>query len=232
MRSTSSRATTSSSPISRYPSTPAIYRRLQETKGVEFRIVKHRAGAGGVRFRARCRQANAADLGGVGVPTSKRFRHEMRPLAVPRARTTAPTSTPTQLQAIGTAAARRPLGRRRFPVLRQLQVADGRLCVAPFFVNSGRKPPIWFCADRSRLACREAARRLPLRALSQRQEIRIRQPGIWRALPAGGRARLSRPRRPDADRNPHCGADGTTAQRPRRPEVQDFHTGRQPRHRS
>jgi len=64
-----------------YPSTPVIHRRLQETKGVELRIVKHRAGAVQVADFERLVDKRTRLISVAWVSNLNGFRHEMRPLA-------------------------------------------------------------------------------------------------------------------------------------------------------
>ena len=64
-----------------YPSTPVIHRRLQETKGVELRIVKHRAGEVQVADFARLVDKRTRLISVAWVSNLNGFRHEMRPLA-------------------------------------------------------------------------------------------------------------------------------------------------------
>jgi len=64
-----------------YPSTPVIHRRLQETKGVELRIVKHRAGEVQVADFERLVDKRTRLISVAWVSNLNGFRHEMRPLA-------------------------------------------------------------------------------------------------------------------------------------------------------
>jgi selenocysteine lyase/cysteine desulfurase len=64
-----------------YPSTPVIHRRLQETKGVELRIVKHRAGAVQLSDFERVVDKRTRLISVAWVSNLNGFRHEMRPLA-------------------------------------------------------------------------------------------------------------------------------------------------------
>ena len=64
-----------------YPSTPVIHRRLQETKGVELRIVKHRAGEVQVADFERLVDKRTRLISIAWVSNLNGFRHEMRPLA-------------------------------------------------------------------------------------------------------------------------------------------------------
>jgi selenocysteine lyase/cysteine desulfurase len=64
-----------------YPSTPVIHRRLQETKGVELRIVQHRDGAVDVRDFERVVDRRTRMISVAWVSNLNGFRHEMRPLA-------------------------------------------------------------------------------------------------------------------------------------------------------
>jgi selenocysteine lyase/cysteine desulfurase len=64
-----------------YPSTPVIHRRLQETKGVELRIVRHRDGAVDVRDFERVVDRRTRLISVAWVSNLNGFRHDMRPLA-------------------------------------------------------------------------------------------------------------------------------------------------------
>jgi len=64
-----------------YPSTPVIYRRLQETKGVDLRIVKHRDGAVSVADYEKLVDNRTRLISVAWVSNINGFRHEMRPLA-------------------------------------------------------------------------------------------------------------------------------------------------------
>ena len=64
-----------------YPSTPVIHRRLQETKGVELRIVRHRDGAVDVRDFERLVDRRTRLISVAWVSNLNGFRHDMRPLA-------------------------------------------------------------------------------------------------------------------------------------------------------
>jgi len=64
-----------------YPSTPVIYRRLQETKGLDLRIVKHRAGEVHVSDFERLVDNRTRLISVAWVSNLNGFRHEMRPLA-------------------------------------------------------------------------------------------------------------------------------------------------------
>jgi selenocysteine lyase/cysteine desulfurase len=64
-----------------YPSTPVIHRRLQETKGVELRIVKHRAGAVQLSDFERVVDKRTRLISVAWVSNLNGFRHDMRPLA-------------------------------------------------------------------------------------------------------------------------------------------------------
>jgi selenocysteine lyase/cysteine desulfurase len=64
-----------------YPSTPVIHRRLQETKGVELRIVKHRGGAVHVSDYEKLVDNRTRLVSVAWVSNINGFRHDMRPLA-------------------------------------------------------------------------------------------------------------------------------------------------------
>jgi selenocysteine lyase/cysteine desulfurase len=64
-----------------YPSTPVIHRRLQETKGVELRIVKHRSGAVQVADFERLVDKRTRLISVAWVSNLNGFCHDMRPLA-------------------------------------------------------------------------------------------------------------------------------------------------------
>ena len=64
-----------------YPSTAIIHRRLQETKGVELRIVPHRAGAVDVHDVERLVGNRTKLISVAWVSNLNGFRHDMRPLA-------------------------------------------------------------------------------------------------------------------------------------------------------
>ena len=63
------------------PSTPVIHRRLQETKGVELRIVKHRGGAVHVSDYEKLVDNRTRLVSVAWVSNINGFRHDMRPLA-------------------------------------------------------------------------------------------------------------------------------------------------------
>src|SRR5207244_4835253 len=64
-----------------YPSTPVIHRRLQETKGVEMRIVRHRDGAVDVRDFERVVDRRTRLISVAWVSNLNGFRHDTKPLA-------------------------------------------------------------------------------------------------------------------------------------------------------
>jgi len=64
-----------------YPSTPVIYRRLQETKGVDLRIVKHRGGSVHMSDYAKLVDNRTRLISVAWVSNLNGFRHDMRPLA-------------------------------------------------------------------------------------------------------------------------------------------------------
>jgi selenocysteine lyase/cysteine desulfurase len=64
-----------------YPSTPVIYRKLQETKGVELRIVKHRGGAVNVADFEKLVDKRTRLISVAWVSNLNGFRHDMKPLA-------------------------------------------------------------------------------------------------------------------------------------------------------
>jgi selenocysteine lyase/cysteine desulfurase len=64
-----------------YPSTPVIYRRLQEEKGVELRIVKHRAGATEVSDFEKQVDKRTRLVSVAWVSNLNGFRHDMKGLA-------------------------------------------------------------------------------------------------------------------------------------------------------
>ena len=64
-----------------YPSTPVIHRRLQETKGVELRIVRHRDGAVDVRDFERVVDRRTRLISVAWVSNLNGFRHDTKPLA-------------------------------------------------------------------------------------------------------------------------------------------------------
>jgi selenocysteine lyase/cysteine desulfurase len=64
-----------------YPSTPVIHRRLQETKGVELRIVKHHDGAVNVHDFERLVDSRTRMISVAWVSNLNGYRHDMRPLA-------------------------------------------------------------------------------------------------------------------------------------------------------
>jgi selenocysteine lyase/cysteine desulfurase len=64
-----------------YPSTPVIHRRLQETRGVELRIVRHRDGAVDARDFERLVDRRTRLISVAWVSNLNGFRHDMRPLA-------------------------------------------------------------------------------------------------------------------------------------------------------
>ena len=64
-----------------YPSTPIIYRRLQETHGVEIRIVKNRNGAGMVDDFAKLVDSRTRIVSVAWVSNTSGHRHDMKGLA-------------------------------------------------------------------------------------------------------------------------------------------------------
>jgi selenocysteine lyase/cysteine desulfurase len=64
-----------------YPSTPVIYRRIEETRGVELRIVEHRDGAVRVEDFERRVDAKTRLISVAWVSNLNGFRHDMRSLA-------------------------------------------------------------------------------------------------------------------------------------------------------
>jgi selenocysteine lyase/cysteine desulfurase len=64
-----------------YPSTPVIHRRLQDTKGVDLRIVPHRNGAVEARDFERVVDNRTRLISVAWVSNLNGFRHDMRPLA-------------------------------------------------------------------------------------------------------------------------------------------------------
>ena len=64
-----------------YPSTPVIHRRLQETKGVDLRIVKHQQGAVTVSDFERLVDKRTRLISVAWVSNLNGFHHQMRPLA-------------------------------------------------------------------------------------------------------------------------------------------------------
>jgi selenocysteine lyase/cysteine desulfurase len=64
-----------------YPSTPVIYRKLQETKGVDLRIVKHRGGAVNVADFEELVDHRTRLISVAWVSNLNGFRHDMKPLA-------------------------------------------------------------------------------------------------------------------------------------------------------
>ena len=64
-----------------YPSTPVIYRRLQETRGVELRVVKNRNGAGTVEDFAKLVDNRTRIISVAWVSNTSGHRHDMTGLA-------------------------------------------------------------------------------------------------------------------------------------------------------
>jgi len=64
-----------------YPSTPVIYRKLQETRGVDLRIVKHRNGAVSVADFEKLVDNRTRLISVAWVSNLNGFRHDMKPLA-------------------------------------------------------------------------------------------------------------------------------------------------------
>jgi selenocysteine lyase/cysteine desulfurase len=64
-----------------YPSTPVIYHRLQETHGVEIRVVKNRSGAGTVEDFAKLVDARTRIVSVAWVSNTSGHRHDMKALA-------------------------------------------------------------------------------------------------------------------------------------------------------
>jgi selenocysteine lyase/cysteine desulfurase len=64
-----------------YPSTPVIYRRLQETRGVEMRVVKNRGGAGTVEDFAKMVDNRTRIVSVAWVSNTSGHRHDMKGLA-------------------------------------------------------------------------------------------------------------------------------------------------------
>jgi selenocysteine lyase/cysteine desulfurase len=64
-----------------YPSTPVIYRRLQETHGVELRVVKNRDGAGAVEDFAKLVDARTRIVSVAWVSNTSGHRHDIKGLA-------------------------------------------------------------------------------------------------------------------------------------------------------
>jgi selenocysteine lyase/cysteine desulfurase len=62
-----------------YPSTPVIYRKLQETKGVDLRIVKHRSGAVSVADFEKLVDNRTRLISVAWVSNLNGFRHDMKP---------------------------------------------------------------------------------------------------------------------------------------------------------
>jgi selenocysteine lyase/cysteine desulfurase len=117
-----------------YPSTPVIHRRLQETKGVELRIVKHRAGVVQLSDFERVVDKRTRLISVAWVSNLNGFRHDMRPLA-DLAHANGAYLYTDAIQAIGTA----PLDARAAGVdflccgsYKWLMAGFG---VAPFFVR-------------------------------------------------------------------------------------------------
>ena len=64
-----------------YPSTPVIYRRLQETHGVEIRVVKNRGGAGTVEDFAKLVDGRTRIISVAWVSNTSGHRHDVKGLA-------------------------------------------------------------------------------------------------------------------------------------------------------
>jgi selenocysteine lyase/cysteine desulfurase len=64
-----------------YPSTPVIYKRLQEARGVEMRVVKNRGGAGTVEDFAKRVDARTRIISVAWVSNTSGHRHDMKALA-------------------------------------------------------------------------------------------------------------------------------------------------------
>ncbi len=64
-----------------YPSTPVIYRRLQETRGVEMRVVKNRGGAGTLEDFAKMVDNRTRIVSVAWVSNTSGHRHDMKGLA-------------------------------------------------------------------------------------------------------------------------------------------------------
>jgi len=64
-----------------YPSTPIIYRKLQQTRGVEMRVVKNRAGAGTVEDFAKLVDARTRIVSVAWVSNTSGHCHDMKGLA-------------------------------------------------------------------------------------------------------------------------------------------------------
>ena len=64
-----------------YPSTPVIYKKLQETHGVEMRVVKNRGGAGTVEDFAKRVDARTRIISVAWVSNTSGHRHDMKGLA-------------------------------------------------------------------------------------------------------------------------------------------------------
>ena len=116
-----------------YPSTPVIHRRLQETKGVDLRIVKHRGGAVHVSDYEKLVDNRTRLISVAWVSNINGFRHDMRPLA-DLAHAHGAYLYTDAIQAIGTA----PLDVRAAGVdflLRHYKWLMAGFGVAPFFVR-------------------------------------------------------------------------------------------------
>ena len=64
-----------------YPTTPVIYRRLEQTHGVEMRVVKNRNGAGAVEDFAKLADKRTRILSVAWVSNTSGHRHDMKALA-------------------------------------------------------------------------------------------------------------------------------------------------------
>lgn len=64
-----------------YPSTPVIYRKLQETRGVEMRVVKNRGGAGTVEDFAKLVDKRTRIISVAWVSSTSGHRHDIKRLA-------------------------------------------------------------------------------------------------------------------------------------------------------
>ena len=191
-----------------YPSTSIIHKRLQETRGIEVRIVKQRDGGTHVEDFARLVDNKTRLISVAWVSNLNGFRHDMKGLA-DLAHAHGAFLYTDAIQAVGMG----PLDVRATGV-DFLCCGGYKWLMAGFGDRAVLRAPRTARSHSSRsgrLARRKEPRRLSLPALSKLEEIRVRQPQLRRGVSTGGGARLSAADRSPSDRDAYRRAHGSTS---------------------
>ena len=183
-----------------YPSTSIIHKRLEQTKGIEVRIVRQRAGGTYVEDFARLVDNRTRLISVTWVSNLNGFRHDMKALA-DLAHAHGALLYTDAIQAVG-------MG----PIDVRAEGVDFLCCggykwlmagfgVAPFFVRRellDRVRP-----DRAGWHVEKSLGGYRYQPFTNAKKLRVRQPGVRRSVSARRGARISAAHRTAADRGPY-----------------------------